>query len=135
MALTRNLCQEKAMIIIYDALTYENMGQEYNPKELISDICELPYDDIDLYIKEVVVKALINKEEYIKKLEEKMDTWTFKRLNRLNQAILLLSCAHYFEIHDSDKAVIINVAVNLAKRYLDDQDYKFVNAILDNVLC
>ena len=64
-----------------------------------------------------------------------METWTFKRLNRLNQAILLMSCAHFFEVKDADKAVVINVAVTLAKRYLDDNDYKFVNAILDNVLC
>ncbi len=136
MALTRNGCQEKAMIIIYDALTYENMGYDYNPKELIGDVCDTPYEDVDVYIKEVVIKALLNKEKYINKLEEKMDTWTFKRLNRLNQAILLLSCAHYFEVEDgADKAVIINVAITLAKRFLDDGDYKFVNAILDNVLC
>ena len=135
MALSRNESQEKAMIIIYDALTREHMGMEFDPKELIEDVIELPYDEVDLYIKEVVVKALLHKEEYIEKLEKHMETWTFKRLNRLNQAILLMSCAHFFDVKDADKAVIINVAVTLAKRYLDDNDYKFVNAILDNVLC
>lgn len=135
MALSRNESQEKAMIIIYDALTREHMGMEFDPKELIEDVVEMPYDEIDLYVKEVVVNALLHKDEYIEKLEKHMETWTFKRLNRLNQAILLMSCAHFFAVKDADKAVIINVAVTLAKRYLDDNDYKFVNAILDNVLC
>ena len=64
-----------------------------------------------------------------------MDKWKFDRLNRLNQAILLLSLAHYYGVGEVEKAVVINVAVSLAKKYLDDNDYKFVNAILDNVLC
>ena len=55
------------MIIIYDALTREHMGMEFDPKELIEDVIELPYDEVDLYIKEVVVKALLHKEEYIEK--------------------------------------------------------------------
>ena len=72
---------------------------------------------------------------YIDKLQAKMDKWKFDRLNRLNQAILLLSLAHYYGVGEVEKAVVINVAVSLAKKYLDYNDYKFVNAILDNVLC
>ena len=33
MALSRNESQEKAMIIIYDALTREHMGMEFDPKD------------------------------------------------------------------------------------------------------
>ena len=36
--------------------------------------------------------------------------------------------------YESDKRVIIDVAVRLAKKYCDKDDYKFVNAILDNLL-
>ena len=34
----------------------------------------------------------------------------------------------------ADKKVIINEAVNFAKKYADNLDYKFVNAVLDKVL-
>ena len=33
-----------------------------------------------------------------------------------------------------EKAVVINIAIKLSKAYLGDNDYKFVNAILDKVL-
>ena len=33
-----------------------------------------------------------------------------------------------------DKGVVIDIAVKLAKKYLSGKDYRFVNAILDNVL-
>ena len=34
----------------------------------------------------------------------------------------------------ADKKVIINEAVNFAKKYADNLGYKFVNAVLDKVL-
>lgn len=135
MEISRNVSQEKAMTILYDALTYEAMGQNYDVQELIADILDTSYEEADFYVKEVVIKALLHKDTYIQKLEEKMEKWKFSRLNRVNQAILLLSCAHYFEIQETDRAVIIDVAVRLSKKFLDDNDYKFVNAILENVLC
>ena len=33
-----------------------------------------------------------------------------------------------------EKSALINVAVTLAKKYLDEKDYKFINAVLDKVL-
>ena len=64
-----------------------------------------------------------------------MNKWTFERLNRVEQALLLLSYSHYFYVEPAvDKGVVIDVAVKLAKTYLDASDYKFVNAILDKVL-
>ena len=35
---------------------------------------------------------------------------------------------------DSDKAIVINIAVKLAKKYGDGKDYKYINAVLDNAL-
>ena len=51
--------------------------------------------------------------------------------------MVLAMVKHYQEIisvEKTDKAIIINVSVELAKKYLSDNDYKFVNAILDKVL-
>lgn len=131
---SRNSNQEKAMIIIYDALLYSDMGLPYSIKEKISDISEETYDDSDFYIKEVVVKALLHKEDIIKVIEPKLNKWKFSRLNFLAQAILLLSYAHYNYVQGVEKPIVIDVAINLAKKYLDDGDYKFINAVLDNVL-
>lgn len=135
MEYSRNEYQEIAMSIIYDTLTYDSMGLDYDIKELISDIAGLPYEEIDLFLKEIVVKSINYRDEIIKKIEPKLVNWTFVRLNRLAQAILIMSVTHYFYIGNVDKAIVINVAVVLAKKYLISDDYKFINALLDNVLC
>jgi transcription termination factor NusB len=45
-----------------------------------------------------------------------------------------MSYIHYFHIEEVDKGVVIDIAVRLAKVYLDAKDYRFVNAVLDKVL-
>ena len=135
MEYSRNEYQEIAMSIIYDTLTYDSIGLDYDIKELISDIAGLPYEEVDLFLKEIVVKSINYRDEIIKRIEPKLVNWTFVRLNRLAQAILIMSVAHYFYIGNVDKAIVINVAVVLAKKYLISDDYKFINALLDNVLC
>ena len=42
-----------------------------------------------------------------------MNKWTFDRLNRVEQAILLLGYIHYFHIEEVDKGVVIDIAVRL----------------------
>lgn len=134
MKTSRNANQEKAMIIIYDALTYEDMNIDYDIKEIIGDVLGDSYENSDFYVREVVVKALLHEKEIISEIEPKLNKWKFSRLNRLAQAILLLSYAHYKYVEGVDEAIVIDIAVHLAKKYLDDGDYKFINAVLDNVL-
>ena len=81
-----------------------------------------------------MVKALLHKSEIVEVIEPKLNKWKFDRLNRLAQSILLLSYAHYYYVKDVEKPVVIDVAIRLAKKYLDDGDYKFINAVLDEVL-
>ena len=60
--------------------------------------------------------------------------WTFERLNYLEQAILL-SAYTQNKYMEQPKIIAINVAVDLAKKYCDDNSYKFINGVLDNCLC
>lgn len=135
MEYSRNALQEKAMTIIYAALTYVSMHSDFDIKELTtSNFEDLVYDDIDLYVREVTVKALLYRDVIIADVEKNMVQWTFKRLNRVAQAILLLTVAHYRYVKDVDKSVVIDIAVKLAKKFLDDGDYKFINGVLDKTL-
>jgi transcription termination factor NusB len=131
METSRNSLHEKAMVLIYDALTYQAMGSDYDIKQMMADYLEVPYDETDIFLKEVTIKALVNQQAMIEDLQKNMKKWKFSRLNRLMQAILLMSVAHFRYVQDAEKNVIIDIAVKLSKKYLDDGDYKFVNAILD----
>lgn len=132
---SRNKAHASILFIVYDSLLYDKFQVEYDIKELITDIVGAEnYEDVDAFVKEVVIKTLLHEEELIKEIEPHLVKWTFNRLPLLTQAILLSSLAKRKYISNIDRNVIIDVAINLAKKYLKDNDYRFVNAILDNIL-
>ena len=45
-----------------------------------------------------------------------------------------MSYAHFYYVEKIDKRIVINVAVELAKKYIEEKQAKFINAILDEVL-
>ena len=131
--LSRNQEHELIMTCIYDALTYSNMNEEFNVEEIMCSVFEVSYDEISFFVKETVIKSLAHVNEIKKLFQEKMPKWSFDRLNLIEQSILLMSYTHK-QNGETDKRIIIDVAVKLAKKFLDKDDYKFVNAILDKVL-
>lgn len=132
---SRNSLQEVAMTAIYDALTYENLKEPIPVEGIVSSLCELPYEECDYFVKASLIMTIRHKAEIVPLFETKMKKWTFDRLNRLEQAILLLAYVHYKYVEEGvDKKVVIDIAIKQAKKFLEDGDYKFVNAILDNVL-
>jgi transcription antitermination factor NusB len=133
--LSRTKAQQKALSALYGVLTYLNMQEPLDVESLVSGVTGKSYADSDLYVKGIVIAALKHLNEIIPLFQAHMSKWTFARLNRVEQAILLLAYCHYYYVEPTvDKGVVIDIAVRFAKTYLDGEDYKFVNAILDKVL-
>ena len=131
--LSRNQEHELIMTCIYDALIYANMEQEFSVEEIMTSVFEVNYDEISLFCKEIVIKSLAHLNEIKDKFQEKMPKWKFDRLNLVEQAILVMSYTH-MTTQKVEKSIVINIAVKLAKKFLEKDDYKFVNGILDKVL-
>ena len=132
---SRNSMQKVALWAIYDALTYRDMGLDIDVQNIVSALCDQPYEECDYFVKAVLVMALRHYDDAVASFNAKMRGWTFDRRNRVEQAILLLAYSHFnFVDPEVDKGVVIDIAVKQAKTYLDEKDFRFVNAILDNVL-
>ena len=132
---SRNAMQKVALWAVYDALTYRDMGLDIDVQHIVSSLCDQPYEECDYFVKAALVMALRHYEEAVAAFTAKMRGWTFDRLNRVEQAILLLAYSHFYFVEpEVEKGVVIDIAIKQAKTYLDEKDYKFVNAILDNVL-
>ena len=136
MAISRQQEHFVVMTVIYNELSDFSLGdgkEVRDARELISSLCECPYSEVSEYVKKTVSYALNNfgaiKDVFIPKL----NNWKWERLPLLTQAILLMSYAH-MQIEKIDKKIVIDVAVNLAKKYVEPKQGKFVNAILDGVL-
>jgi len=132
---SRNKEQYLAMTIIYQALLSILNHYDFDMMELISSNTEVEYEECSVFLRKVCVSSILHKDEIIDTFSKNMKTWKFNRLPVLEQAILLLSYSHFYYTEEkTDRKVIINVAIDLAKTYLGKDDYKFVNAILENTL-
>ena len=111
------------------------MKEKVDVDSIVSSLCETPYSDCDYFVKATTIMAIKEYDKAIELFNANMRKWTFSRLNRVEQAILLLSYVHFFYVDPKvDKRIVIDIAIKLAKTYLEEKDYKFVNAILDKVL-
>lgn len=73
----------------------------------------------------------INEEVLIEKINPLLQNdWSFERLAYVDQAVLLLAVCE-LERKLSEKAIVIDEAIELAKLYSDDDAFKYINAVLD----
>lgn len=61
-----------------------------------------------------------------------LNEWDFDQLGNIERAILRLG-TYEVQTTDLDPAVIINEAIELAKKLCSDQSPKFINGVLDGV--
>lgn len=132
--LSRNQEQEKIMFILYQALFYHRMEKEFDIVNIIEDVMEEEYSETSLFVKEVSIKVLNHFDEIRSIIEPNCRSWKYERINLIVIAILYLGIGEFKYVGNVDRGVIIDVCVRLCKKYADEKDYRFVNALLDNVL-
>jgi len=71
-----------------------------------------------------------NLEMLDKEIEEHLTDWDYNSIGKVEKAIMRLG-AYEILIAKTDKAIIINEAVELAKTLADEKSPKFINAVLD----
>ena len=88
--------------------------------------------ELDEYVLNVAKTVEDNEQTFIEQIGTHLKRWNFNRLNYIDQAILLVSAAE-LKLAVNDKAIIIDEAINLAKKYSDDDAYKYINGVLDQL--
>lgn len=137
MEMSRNQEHYLIMTVIYNELNDFVFGQGKvfrDARDLISETAETPYEKVSPFVKSMVVESLNHYGEIVKAYEPLLKNWKWDRLPLLTQAILIMSYAHFYYVEKIEKRIVIDIAVNLAKKYVDDKQAKFINAILDGVL-
>jgi N utilization substance protein B len=64
-------------------------------------------------------------------LEAVLTNWSIGRLSRIDHTILRMAAFELLELHDIPLRVTIDEAIELAKRYGDNNSAQFVNGVLD----
>jgi len=127
------------MTVIYDEIADQVAGKGANFRDVDEIIREMtddprPFKEHSAYVQNMISSVLNNYGSIICAFQPHLRNWKWERLPLLTQAILLMSYAHFYYVEKIDKRIVINTAVELAKKYIEEKQAKFINAILDEVL-
>ena len=84
------------------------------------------------FISSILVDIFNNEDVYKEKIEQYLNKWSFDRLNLVDQAIMLVALSE-LQLNLNDKAVVINEALQLSKKYSDPDNYRYINGVLDRL--
>ena len=116
MALTRSELREKIMIILYQYDLMKNGKVPCDINDIIKDNLEVEND----FVKDMVYGVITYQEELDKLADEKMIDWNIKRIDKTGAAILRLAL-YELKYTDTPHIVVINEAIELAKKYSDEK--------------
>jgi len=85
------------------------------------------------YLNEIYNIITEKKVEIDNKIEVNLKDWTMDRISKVDISILRLALSEMMEIEDIPNTVSINEAVELAKKFSDDNSPKFINGVLGNI--
>ena len=128
MKLNRTEAREKIMVILYQIDFYVKEGMSYDIDEVIKENLEID----NKFVRDVVYGVIKNIENIDKIITKYLDNWDLDRLGKTDKAILRLG-TYEMIYYDTPKVVVINEAVELAKKYSDDKIVKLINAVLDKI--
>lgn len=124
--LTRSELRVKIMTILYQLDIYKQNKIEYDIDEVIKENLEIENE----FVKEVVYGVNTYCDVLDEIANKNLEDWDIKRLERTGANILRM--ALYELIYtETPKIVVINEAIELAKKYSDDSVRKMINAVLD----
>ena len=131
--MNRSEIREEAFKLIYSL--------EIQKKEPIEEQIELYIESNDIdnkkaieYIEDAVNGIEKNKEVITEKIEKNLkQDWKIDRISKVDLAILKLAI-YEIKYKDIPFKVVINEAVELAKKYGEDNSKNFVNGILASIV-
>ncbi len=124
----RSELREVIMKVLYQVFLFQESKLEYNLDDLIHEQLEVE----NTFVDDCVHGVLDNQENLRKMANDSLQGWSLDRLNKVDQAILLLGI--YELIHtDTPSVVCINEAIELSKKYSDEAVTKMINGVLDTI--
>ena len=85
------------------------------------------------FLYTITIDATSHLDAYVERVNQVLkDEWKFERLGYIEQAILVIALCE-LEFETAQRQVVIDEAIVLAKKYCDDDTYRFINGVLDKL--
>ena len=129
MTLSRTELREKIMTILYQYEMYKRTNYEYKIEDVIKENISISNE----FVNEIVYGVLENIDTLNSIANNYLTDWTIDRLDNLGATILRMGI-YEIKYMDTPDIVVINEAIELAKKYSDDNVKKMINAVLDKII-
>ena len=125
---TRSELREVIMKVIYQINILKNGNLDYNIDDLIKEQLEIKNE----FVSETIEGIIANQDEINSLANKYLKNWTMNRLNQVDQAILSLGI-YELKYTKTPSIVSINEAIELSKKYSDEDVTKMINGVLDSI--
>ena len=126
---TRSELREKIMIILYQIDINRKQNIEYSVEEIIRENLDIDNE----FVRDIVYGVITYESDIIKEANKYMKDWSIERIDKTGAAILKMAI-YELKFTDTPPIVVINEAIELAKKYSDDDVRKMINAVLDKMI-
>ena len=131
--MNRTAIREQTFKLLY-SLEIQKQENLEEAIELYEESNEITDEKAKVYIKDAIFGIQQHKDEIIKQIEKNLKSdWKINRISKMDLAVLKLAI-YELKYTDIPFKVVINVAVELAKKYGEDSSKNFVNGILASIV-
>ena len=131
--MNRSISRENAFKLIY-SLEIQQSNNLEEQIELFFESNNIVDQEAKKYIKNAVLGIKENEQEILKNIENNLKSdWKIERISKIDLAILKIAI-YEIKYKDIPFKVGINEAVELAKKYGEDNSKNFVNGILASIV-
>lgn len=130
--MSRRLAREELFKLVFEAevneLPIAEVMEDYlNREDVVLN------DNEKNFIVQYAKGISENNDEIMAVLNENISGWTFERVGNIEKALLKAS-TYEILFQDTPAEIVINEAVELAKKYGDEKSHEFINGVLAKVL-
>ncbi|GBD36058.1 N utilization substance protein B [bacterium HR36] len=126
----RHRAREVALQVLYEADLHRQLDRQRTQQFLWR---RLRQEDLVQFAEKLYQGALTHRPEIDEHLREIAENWRVERMNAVNRNILRLGAYELMFCPETPTKVVIDEAIELAKRYGTSDSPGFVNAILDRL--
>ena len=127
--LNRSELRKKIMTILYQINIYEKNKIKFDVDSVIKEVCEIDNE----FVKDMVYGIVTEFDSLTEIANTYLKNWTIDRLD-LTGASIIRMAIYEIKYMYTPKVVVINEAIELAKKYSDDNFRKMINACIDRII-
>ena len=126
---TRSELREKIMTILYQIDICRSQNIEYNVENIIRENLDIDNE----FVRDIVYGVITYEQDLINLANKYLIDWDINSMDKIGAAILKMA-VYELEYTDTPHIVVINEAVELAKKYSTEEVKKMINAVLDRLI-